>query len=277
MIQSKMTRSALAIGFLAILSAISAHAIAAQSICLDRPIRFSHYEFGLLFSEGFGGIDDDVQQELERRSGCKFVVDVRSRARIWNELEAGTLDMAGSGVQTPPRNQFAWFAHYVIEDNQVHIGAGVPDSVNSMEAFINSTDLTFGGVRSYSYSPYYDKQVETLIKLGRFNNAIEPKMLYRMFDGGRFDIFIASQMLSLHYFKVLQLPMPKRIVDWDPGPPTPSGLVISKKSFTAEQAKGWQQLIDQMIQDGTMKNILIRHMGKNMGEKAEYVSPTRPK
>ena len=259
--------------WLALLTA-GAHAL---PLCLERPIRFSHYEFGLLFSEGTGGIDDDVQQELERRSGCKFVVDVRSRARIWHELEAGSLDMAGSGVQNPARDQFAWFAHYVIEDNQVHIGPNVPESIKSLEDFIGKTELTIGGVRSYSYSPYYDKQVDKLIALGRFNNAIEPKMLYRMFDGARFDIFIASQMLSLHYFKTLQLRVPRRIVDWDPGPPTPSGLVIAKKSFTDEQAKGWQALIEQMIQDGTLRKILIKHMGKDMGIKAEYGAPRSAK
>lgn len=255
---------------LLLVMACASLSVQAGSLCLKHPIRFSHYEFGLLFSEGVGGIDDDVQQELERRSGCKFVVDVRSRARIWYELEAGTLDMAGSGVQTPARDQFVWFAHYVLEDNQVHIGPKVPDSINSMEAFINQTKLTIGGVRSFSYSPYYDQQVEKLIELQRFHHAVDTTMLYRMFERGRFDIFIASQMLSLHYFKVLKMTPPARTADWDPGMPTPSGLVISRKSFTPEQSEGWQRLIEQMLQDGTMKKILIKHMGKEWAAKGEY-------
>jgi polar amino acid transport system substrate-binding protein len=242
---------------------------------LEHPIRFAHYEFGLLFSEGTGGIDDDVQQELERRSGCKFLIDVRPRARIWYELEGGTLDMAGSGVETPARDKFAWFASYVVEDNQVHISSKVPVSIKSFEDFIDRTNLTIGGVRSYSYSPYYDRQVEKLTSIGRFTGAVDPTMLYRMFELGRFDIFIASQMLSLHYFKVLKMPVP-RIESWDSGTPTPSGLVISKRSFTPQQAAGWRKLIDQMLLDGTVKKILVRHMGKDWAPRGEYQRPKNP-
>jgi hypothetical protein len=80
-------------------------------------------------------------------------------------------------------------------------------------------------------------------------------------------------MLSLHYFKALKLPRPARIEDWDPGSPTPSGLVISKKSFTGEQAAGWRLLVEQMIQDGTVRKILIRRMGQDWGLKSEYTKP----
>ena len=245
----------------------------AESLCLDRPITFAHYEFGLLYSEGYGGIDDDIQKELAKRSGCKFETSLRPRARIWIELERGALDMAGSGVQTPERDAFAWFAHYVVEDNHVHIGPNVPSSIQSMEDFIADPKLTLGGVRSYSYSPNYDRHVKTLLESKRFFSVNDPAMLYRMFDGGRFDIFIASQFLSLHYFKILKMEPPKRIQDWDPAPPTPSGLVLSKKSFTPKQAQEWQRLIAQMRADGTIRKILVKHLGRELAPMAIYTGP----
>lgn len=259
----------------ALLLAVVTTGAHAFSPCLDRPIRFSHYEFGLLYSEGYGGIDDDIQSELARRSGCAFTVDLRPRARIWFELDAGTLDMAGSGVQTPARDEFAWFEHYVLEDNLVHLGPNVPASVNSMEAFLASPELTIGGVRSFSFSPYYDQQVKQLMDAHRYNSVTDTRQLFRMFDKGRYDLFIASQLLSLHYFKVLKLPAPARIADWDPGPATPSGLVISKKTFTPEQGAYWQKLISAMIADGTVRTILVRHMGEGPALKAEYRKPER--
>lgn len=261
------------VGILSVLCATLAGAARAVSLCLDRPISFAHYEFGLLYSEGYGGIDDDVQKELAKRSGCKFETDLRPRARIWVELERGTLDMAGSGVQTPARDKFAWFAHYVVEDNHVHIGSQVPTAIKSMEDFIADPKLTVGGVRSYSYSPNYDRQVQTLIDAKRFYSVNDPIMLYRMFDAGRYDVFIASQFLSLHYFKILRLKPPKRIEDWDPDPPTPSGLVVSKKSFTPAQAEGWQRLIAQMLADGTVRKILTKHLGEEMGPRAMFGHP----
>lgn len=148
----------------------------AVSLCLDRPISFARCEFGLLYSDGYGGIDDDVQQELARRSGCMFETSLRPRERIWVELERGTLDMAGSGLQTPARNKFAYFAHYAVEDNHVLIGPQLPAGIKSMDDFKN----------------------------------------------------------------------------WDPDPATPSGLVVSKKTITPAQGDGWQRLIEQMLQDGTM-------------------------
>lgn len=244
--------------------------VRAESLCLDRPISFAHYEYGLLHAEGIGGIDDDVLKELAKRSGCEFVTSLRPRARIWIELERGLLDMAGSGIQTPARDKFAWFAHYVLEDNVVHIGPKVPASISSLEAFVANPTLIIGGVRSYSYSTNYDRQLQPLADANRFYNVSDPITLFRMFDRGRYDIFIASQFISLHYFKVLKLPPPKRIEDWDPDPPTPSGLVMSKKTFTPAQAEGWQRLIAQMLADGTMRKILIQHMGEDLGPRAMF-------
>jgi polar amino acid transport system substrate-binding protein len=261
------------VALFALLCGAWAGAAHAESLCLDRPISFAHYEFGLLHSEGYGGIDDDVQKELAKRSGCKFETSLRPRARIWVELERGTVDMAGSGVQTPVGDKFAWFAHYVVEDNHVHIGPKVPASIKSMEDFIADPKLTVGGVRSYSYSPNYDHQIQTLIDAKRFYSVNDPIMLYRMFDTGRYDIFIASQFLSLHYFKILKLKPPKRVQDWDPDPPTSSGLVVSKQTFTPAQGEGWQRLIAQMLADGTMRKILVKHLGEDLGPPAIYVRP----
>lgn len=260
---------------LCFLAASQSLSVRAESLCPDRPIRFAHYEFGLLYSEGFGGIDDDIQKELERRSGCQFEVTLKPRARIWHELETGNLDMAGSGVQTPERDKFAWFAHYVVEVNQVVLGKRVPDSVTDMESFLADDTLTMGGVRSFSYSPLYDGYVEKLDAQQRFFYVNNTMSLYKMFDKGRFDAFIASQFLSEHYFKLLNMETPKRIETWDKSGGTPSGLVIARQSFTAEQGKGWQTLIKQMLADGTVEKIVRKHLGTLFFSDSVY-SPPQP-
>ncbi|WP_269530959.1 ABC transporter substrate-binding protein [Chitinimonas sp. BJYL2] len=255
---------------------LSTSAIAyAQSLCLDRPIHFAHYEFGLIYAEGKGGIDDDVQKELARRSGCAFKTTLQPRARTWFELESGSVDMAGSGVQTPARDAFAWFEHYVIEVNQVVIGPKVPAQVRNMDQFIATPALTIGGVRSFSYGSYYDRYVKLLDAQNRFYNAADSRMVYQMFDRGRFDIFITSQFLSQFYFRELKIPIAKRIENWDPGSGTPSGLVLSKKSFTPEQARGWQEMIRKMREDGTLRAILAKHLGKELGAQSIYVPPAK--
>ncbi|MBC7919364.1 MAG: ABC transporter substrate-binding protein [Rhodoferax sp.] len=245
-------------------------ASAQASMCPEKPIRFAHYEFGLAYSSGYGGIDDDIQKELERRSGCKFEISVRPRARTWLDLEYGGLDMAGSGVQTAGRDKFAWFFHYLLEDNVVVLGPKVPQDVHSTEQFLAVPALTLGGVRSYRYSPHYDTFVDQLIASKRHTDISDPGGLYKMFDAQRFDAFITNPILYLYYVKQLKLPAPKRIESWDRAGPTPSGLVLSKRNFTEAQARQWGALIHSMLSDGTVQKIVVKHMGPELGAKSIY-------
>jgi polar amino acid transport system substrate-binding protein len=178
-------------------------------------------------------------------------------------------------VQNPARDQFAWFAHYVVEVNQVVLGKRVPDSVKNLEDFLAKDNLTMGGVRSFSYSPLYDGYVEKLEAQQRFFYVNNTLPLYKMFDKKRFDAFIASQFLSVHYFKLLNMKTPERIETWDNTGGTPSGLVISRKTFTEEQGKGWQALIQQMLADGTVEKIVRKHLGTRFFSGSVY-SPTLP-
>ncbi len=235
----------------------------AASLCPEGgPIRFAHYEFGLLYSADTGtGIDDDVQKELQRRSGCTFVVSLAPRARAWADLRSGDLDMLGSGVQTPQRDAFAWFAHYVVEDNHVLLSERVPAEVQGWADFERVPTLRLGVVRSFSFSPNYAAAVARLKRAGRVDEVGDTATLFRMFQQGRFDAFIASPYLSRHYLRQLKMPTPRRIEDWDPDPATPSGLALSRQRFTPEQARAWQALVQGMLDDGTVLRIVTRHMG----------------
>ncbi len=243
------------------------------TMCLDRPIRFSHYEFGLIYSTGYGGIDDDLQQELARSSGCRFETMLWPRARTWQALRTGELDMAGSGIQTAERDTFAWFFPYIMEDNVVVLGPRVPADVHSFDEFMRRPGLTFGGVRSYRYSPFYDRYVDELIAARRLNEAADPGALFRMFTVPRFDAFITSPILYLYYVKKRNLPAPPRIEDWDPAGATPSGLVLSKASFTPAQARKWGALVNQLLADGTVERIVVKHMGAEHGPATVYRPP----
>ena len=251
------------------------HGSVLASMCLPHPIRFAHYEFGLVYSSGYGGIDDDVQKELARRSGCKFEVSVRPRARTWVDLELGGADMAGSGIQTPERDRFVWFFHYIFENNVIVLGPKVPADVHSAEQFLAHPALTLGGVRSFRYSPYYDSFVDQLIAAKRHTDVADPDGLYRMFDVQRFDAFITNPILYLYYVKQLNLPAPKRVETWDRAGPSPSGLVLSKRSFTEDQARQWGALIQGMLTDGTIQKIVIKHLGRELGLRTVYHPPKK--
>ena len=70
----------------------------------DRPLRVALFEFGVLYQTSTqDGIDARVLDILEKHSGCAFERSVRPRARIWKELEAGSLDVATAAIPTPER------------------------------------------------------------------------------------------------------------------------------------------------------------------------------
>jgi polar amino acid transport system substrate-binding protein len=239
---------------------------ASEPLCPPDPIRYAHYEFGLLYTPESGGIDEDIRRELERRSGCRFEVSLRLRARIWRDLETGHLDMAGSGVQTAARDAYVWFAHYVIERNVVALSDRVPAAVRDFDGFRRQTQFHLGSVRSFSFGPVLDTEVARLRALGRVYDVSDTRTLYRMFDFQRYDAFIGSQFLHLHYFKSLGLPVPKRLERWDTSDGTPSGLVLAKSTFSPAQAQAWQALVRDMLRDGTVRRIVASYLGKDADE-----------
>ncbi|MBN8503766.1 MAG: transporter substrate-binding domain-containing protein [Burkholderiales bacterium] len=240
------------------------------------PIRFAHYEFGLIFNRRSGtGIDDDIQRELAQRTGCRFEVSLQPRARSWTDLESGNLDMLGSGVQNPQRDRFAWYAHYVVEINKVLLADSVPDHVTSLTEFEAAKDLRMGTVRSFSFGPFYDAAMVRLQAAGRLDQVGDTEAVFRMFAAGRFHAFVSSQFVYGHYVKQLGLKTPRRVENWDADPGTPSGLTLSKKRFSAEQAAAWQLLVQSMLDDGTVRRILVQYMGEAEADASLYRAKRR--
>ncbi len=239
-----------------------------RSMCPKQAIRFAHYEMGALYVKGRGGIDEDVLRELIKRSRCEFSVSVLPRARSWYELEEGNLDMLASGVPTPEREKFAWFAPYLTDKKYVILGPSVPSSITTMEEFIAHPKLMMGGVRSFKYSPMYDALTERLDATQRMEQVGDLETLYRMFAHGRFDATIASP-LAYRFYLEKHPPLGKlRFMDWDPSSKGVSGLALSKKTFNSKQAKQWQALMREMLKDGSILQILTRHLG---AEEAKFL------
>lgn len=241
-----------------------------KSMCPRQAIRFAHYEMGSLYAKDRGGIDEDVLQELIKRSGCDFVVSVLPRSRSWYELEEGSIDMLGSGVQTQERDKYAWFAPYLSDRKYLLLGPKVPATINSLEQFIAASKFTIGGVRSFKYSPLYDALVEKLEANQRLEHIGDLDTLYRMFAHGRFDATIASPLAYRYYLERYPPHGNIRFMDWDPGSKSISALALSKKTFSSKQAKQWQTLMRMMLSDGTVSHILQVHLGSEQAKQLLY-------
>ena len=246
-----------------------------KSMCPRQPIRFAHYEMGTLYVKGSGGIDEDLLQQLIKRSGCTFTVSILPRARSWYELEEGSIDMLASGVQTKDRDRYAWFAPYLQDKKYVLLGPNVPAQITSMEQFIASEKLIVGGVRSFKYSLLYDAWSERLAVTGRLEQVGDIDTLYRMFAHGRFDATIASPLAYRYYLDRYPPHGRIRFMDWDPGSKSISSLAFSKKTFSAKQARQWQALILAMLHDGTVLHILSQRFSADEAKALVYTLPAK--
>lgn len=241
-----------------------------KSMCPRHTIRFAHYEMGSLYSKDRGGIDEDILQELIKRSSCDFVVTVLPRSRSWYELEEGSIDMLGSGVQTQERDKYAWFAAYLSDRKYLLLGPKVPATINSLEQFVAASKIRIGGVRSFKYSPLYDALLEKLEASNRLEHIGDLDTLYRMFAHGRFDATIASPLAYRYYLERYPPQGQVRFMDWDPGSKSISALALSKKTFSSKQAKQWQALMRTMLSDGTVLRILQVHLGSEQAKQLLY-------
>lgn len=176
--------------------------------------------------------------------------------------------MALSAIETPAREQFAWFAHDIQGKNLFLLQSGL--KVNSLQAFMSNPKLKLGVVRVYKYSPFYDPLVEQLRQQNRLVEVAKMEQLYHMFQAKRFEATLGFSYVYPFYLKAFSANELPQLVDWDPGPPFPQGVVFSKKTFSEEQAKSWKHLVNQMLKDGTVYRILSRHIGAHFSSQAVY-------
>jgi polar amino acid transport system substrate-binding protein len=226
----------------------------------ERPIRLALYSYGYFYDRG-RGIDKDIVDELVRRSGRRFDVQVMARARIWADLEGGQLDMTVSGIQTPQRDRFAWFIPYLAMKNVALIHLHAAEGVKDAEAFLAKEDLQLGVVRSFKHGPGLDARVERLRAIGRVQESPDAETLFLKLRDHHIDALLSQPPVYLKYLQDLGMKGQVLIQDWAPREKgVPHGLVLAKHRFTLAEVAQWRALVQEMKLDGTLKAIYGRYL-----------------
>lgn len=239
--------------------------------CGDDPIRVALYEYGYFFEgdpNGDGtGIDHDVLAELRSRTGCAFDVSVQARARIWEDLAAGDLDLALSGIQTAERDEFAFFATYLTMKNYELIRAEVAQTVQSEAAFLADPNLDWGVVRAFRHGAPQDAFLAQLDEAQRVQESPEVAGVFAKLGANRIQGMFSQPPV---YRKVLaEEGLTDQVVvqDWFPDEVgVPHGLVLAKSRWSAEQAEQWRSVLDDMRADGTLLDIFQRYLPPDEAE-----------
>ncbi len=232
---------------------------APRSHC-PNPISFGLYEHGVLYDAATGqGLDKDFAELLAARTGCRFDFVLRSRARIWNDLETGNLMMTGSAIASAARREFVWFANYFAVKNYVLVRDSL--SVNSAKDFENDSSLRWGAVRSYHHGLSMDRFLARLRLERRVAEEPDALSVYRNFLRGRSDAMFIQPVLSAKYIKEMQPSDKIRLVDWFPeDKPVYAGLALSKKHFSEADVRYWRKVIAELQADGSLRKLYGAYM-----------------
>ncbi|KGM39058.1 hypothetical protein JY96_00930 [Aquabacterium sp. NJ1] len=229
--------------------------------CPDRPIRYAFFESPVLFEAG-KGLEKDLFDEIRARSGCRFETIVMPRVRIWNEFEAGHLDMTTTVLRTPEREKTLWVLDYLQLRNYLLVRKSDANRLAALQDFDKPGNaLRIGVVRGYKYGLEYDAMLKKLAANGRVDEVVRSDQLFRMLKAGRISAMIATPLNYLSALTRNGMVDQVTILDWGgPSAASPRGLGLSKQSFTEAEARKWQALLDNMRRDGTILRLIKRYM-----------------
>lgn len=230
--------------------------LAADGPDCSHPMTLALHDHGLLYSSAIdAGIDKDVAAELLKRSGCKINVSVMQRARIWQLIESGALDLSLSGISNVEREKFAGFAWYF--SNKYYLLVRKDANVRRLGDFNNNANLKLGAIRSFRYSENANRMVDRLHDEGRisYSSGLDP--LYKILAMNRIQGMIIE---PFDYSQVAGSEIREMTEIIDTGDaPVPHGLIMSKKSISKGEQEKWRTLVNGMRADGTMLRIFSKY------------------
>jgi len=222
----------------------------------SRPFSLGLHEHGLLYTAQTGeGIDKDIADEMVRRTRCHLTLTVLPRARIWQLVETGALDFTLSGISNPQREKFAAFSWYL--SNKYYLLVRRDADVHSVAEFRRKRGLHVGLIRSFRYGERANEFVDALESESRVTYAGSLDPLYTILLADDIQAMIIEPF-DFPMIAGAQLKAQTLILEFA-DPPVPHGLVMSRKSLPPAQLQAWNEVIQSMRADGTMRRIFEKY------------------
>jgi polar amino acid transport system substrate-binding protein len=192
---------------------------------------------------------------LIRRSGCKISPTLMSRARIWQLIESGGLDFSLSGITNEERDRYASFAWYF--SDQFYLLVRKDAGLQQLADVENSDRFQLGVIRSFRYSDSANRLVDKLTAANRVSQAGGLPPLYQALIHGRIQGMI-MEPFDYPVVEEKQIRDVTTVIEFN-DPAVPHGLIMSKKSLSADERNKWRALVNQMRADGTVRRIFEKY------------------
>jgi polar amino acid transport system substrate-binding protein len=232
----------------------------------EKPLNAALFESGLLFSvKQNRGSSKDLLELLAAESGCEIQLEIKPRARIWSDIKSGDTAMTTNGLISAERQEFAAFAPYVSGKNIAFIRKEL-GPVKSFDDIANLKGTYIGVVRKYKHGNDIDDFIEKMKKLGRVREFTDDAILNRVFAAGGVGVMFQMGLTYKGMLEENHIEDKVNIVDLEKHP-VMAGVVFSKKRFTAEQIKAWQDLVLKLRKSGKLKKIYVKFFGQETADK----------
>lgn len=219
--------------------------------------------------QGPGGMDKDMFEELARRSGCTLHQVVESRARTWERMRRGQVQMTLSALSTPERREVAEFSFYAQARYQALMRRELAARVHSIADFEADASLRLLTVRAYAHGPQIDAWVRRARAQGRLLEVGDFETATRMIHAGRADALLALPIGWRSSGPRFEEESGLVAVDIAPGEQNPFGLALARAMPEADRQR-LRQALQAMLADGSVLRILRRHLGDRMAREALY-------
>ena len=242
-----------------------------------RPIKLALYEYGVLYMQSRNdGVDARVADLLAARTGCTIEKVVLPRARIWNELRAGRVDVATGAVVTPERRSLAYMPPYLRSRNLVLLRRDIGTLPTSLAEF-EAGKLRLGALRGGQAEGVHSEWLQRIRRQGRVIEGADAEELMRMLEKGVVSAVFTQIGVYQRYFAPSWLEQELAVMDWAPKDEAVTvTLALSRTSFTPEQARRWDQLLDTLSHDGSLLKILRDFVSADEARSMVYNGPRDP-
>ncbi|QJB55344.1 transporter substrate-binding domain-containing protein [Pseudodesulfovibrio sp. zrk46] len=212
--------------------------------------------FRIKTEEGVIGIDVDLLEEIGKRMGVHFEIRIAPWARCLLDMESGQADMMTGLARTSEREKYIDYTSIFYYQCAPAFYERKEREGRPIKHYDDLRNVSIGYTRGSAYFEPFDSDTK-LDKIPATNEAL----LLNMLIEGRWDVIIGTDCQVDYDIKRLELH--KKIIktSYRPNKKVDLFFGMSKKSRFKYRMKEIETVIQDMLDDGTIKRIAHKYTG----------------
>ncbi|WP_373989597.1 substrate-binding periplasmic protein [Duganella sp. BuS-21] len=206
------------------------------------------------------GINIDMFEQMEKRSGCKLTPRWYPRTRMYAQFLSGELEMTGGALRTPERDLQGTWLPYTYTQFELLLVNQEAGKFRSLAEFVDHSKARLNINRGMFYAPDTQAQLDRLQKLGRLEYVNDFDVVFRKIQAGRAEGTLAPasiHLLNQRRFGLLGKMTGVTVTDM---PRAMVGLYVSKK-VPPEVQQRYADALRSIIADGSLLRLYEKYLG----------------